>query len=158
MRLRCLGLGFSIAGGVGNEHIPGDTGIFVTKIIDGGAAQLDGRLQVGDKLLAVGGNVLDNVTHETAVAALRATSDRVVLSIIKNPHPDLLNSSYEPPAPAEHRYPTAAKSSTPEHQPYEPIPTYITTPTKQQVQVAAPQSDFFVNKRVKINFLDNKTN
>lgn len=48
-----LGLGFSIAGGVGNEHIPGDTGIYVTKIIEGGAAELDGRLKVGDKLLAV---------------------------------------------------------------------------------------------------------
>lgn len=81
------GLGFSIAGGVGNEHIPGDTGIFVTKIIDGGAAQLDGRLKVGDKLVAVGANQLDNVTHETAVAALRATSDRVVLTVIKNPKP-----------------------------------------------------------------------
>lgn len=47
------GLGFSIAGGIGNEHIPSDHGIFVTKIIDGGAAEQDGRLQVGDRLLAV---------------------------------------------------------------------------------------------------------
>ncbi len=47
------GLGFSIAGGFGNQHIPGDNGIFVTKIIDGGAAQQDGRLAVGDRLLAV---------------------------------------------------------------------------------------------------------
>lgn len=31
----------------------GDTGIYVTKIIDGGAAYHDGRLRVGDKLLAV---------------------------------------------------------------------------------------------------------
>uniref|UniRef100_A0A1I7X4F3 SH3 domain-containing protein n=1 Tax=Heterorhabditis bacteriophora TaxID=37862 RepID=A0A1I7X4F3_HETBA len=48
------GLGFSIAGGVGNEHVPGDTDIYVTKIIDGGAAYHDGRLRVGDKILAVG--------------------------------------------------------------------------------------------------------
>ncbi|KAG7267590.1 hypothetical protein CRUP_011421 [Coryphaenoides rupestris] len=41
------GLGFSIAGGVGNQHIPGDNSIYVTKIIDGGAAQKDTRLQVG---------------------------------------------------------------------------------------------------------------
>ncbi|KAL1464407.1 hypothetical protein WDU94_004057 [Cyamophila willieti] len=47
------GLGFSIAGGIGNQHIPGDNGIYVTKIMDGGAAQVDGRLQVGDKLIAV---------------------------------------------------------------------------------------------------------
>lgn len=47
------GLGFSIAGGIGNQHIPGDNGIYVTKIMDGGAAQVDGRLLVGDKLVAV---------------------------------------------------------------------------------------------------------
>ncbi|TMS01011.1 Disks large-like protein 1, partial [Larimichthys crocea] len=46
------GLGFSIAGGVGNQHIPGDNSIYVTKIIEGGAAHKDGRLQIGDKLLA----------------------------------------------------------------------------------------------------------
>lgn len=47
------GLGFSIAGGVGNQHIPGDNSIYITKIIEGGAAHKDGRLQIGDKLLAV---------------------------------------------------------------------------------------------------------
>lgn len=47
------GLGFSIAGGVGNQHIPGDNSIYVTKIIDGGAAQKDGKLLVGDRLLMV---------------------------------------------------------------------------------------------------------
>lgn len=47
------GLGFSIAGGVGNQHIPGDNSIYVTKIIDGGAAQKDTRLQVGDRLIMV---------------------------------------------------------------------------------------------------------
>lgn len=47
------GLGFSIAGGIGNQHIPGDNGIYVTKVMDGGAAEIDGRLMVGDKLVAV---------------------------------------------------------------------------------------------------------
>ncbi|KAK1876027.1 Disks large like 4 [Dissostichus eleginoides] len=47
------GLGFSIAGGAGNQHVPGDNSIYVTKIIEGGAAHRDGRLQIGDKILAV---------------------------------------------------------------------------------------------------------
>lgn len=47
------GLGFSIAGGLGNQHIPGDNGIYVTKIMAGGAAHRDGRLRVADKLLMV---------------------------------------------------------------------------------------------------------
>ncbi|OXB81593.1 UNVERIFIED_CONTAM: hypothetical protein H355_008441 [Colinus virginianus] len=46
------GLGFSIAGGVGNQHIPGDNSIYVTKVIEGGAAHKDGRLQIGDRILA----------------------------------------------------------------------------------------------------------
>ena len=50
------GLGFSIAGGIGNQHIPGDDGIFVTKVIEGGAAEQDGRLAVGDRLIAVSWN------------------------------------------------------------------------------------------------------
>jgi len=51
--LFCIGLGFSIAGGKGNQHVPDDDGIYITKIIDGGAAQMDGRLQVGDKIVRV---------------------------------------------------------------------------------------------------------
>ncbi|XP_076754764.1 MAGUK family member discs large 1 isoform X15 [Xylocopa sonorina] len=82
------GLGFSIAGGIGNQHIPGDNGIYVTKIMEGGAAQVDGRLVVGDKLVAVrnalqGDKNLENVTHEEAVATLKATQDRVVLLVAK---------------------------------------------------------------------------
>lgn len=46
------GLGFSIAGGISNQHVPGDNGIYVTKVMEGGAASLDGRLAVGDKLIA----------------------------------------------------------------------------------------------------------
>ena len=48
-----VGLGFSIAGGIGNQHVVGDNGIFVTKVLEGGAAQADGRMEAGDKLLMV---------------------------------------------------------------------------------------------------------
>jgi hypothetical protein len=41
------GLGFSIAGGTDNPHIGDDPGIFITKIIPGGAAAEDGRLRYG---------------------------------------------------------------------------------------------------------------
>lgn len=47
------GLGFSIAGGIGNQHIPGDNGIYITKISEGGAAAASGILDVNDKLMAV---------------------------------------------------------------------------------------------------------
>ncbi|XP_030072778.1 disks large homolog 1 isoform X3 [Microcaecilia unicolor] len=90
------GLGFSIAGGVGNQHIPGDNSIYVTKIIEGGAAHKDGRLQIGDKLLAVNSESLEDVTHEHAVTALKNTSDFVYLKVAK-PTTMYMNDSYAPP-------------------------------------------------------------
>jgi hypothetical protein len=50
------------------QHIPGDNGIYITKISEGGAAYADGRLAVGDKLVAV-----------------RNTSVRVLLSTVLVP-------------------------------------------------------------------------
>ncbi|XP_076306635.1 disks large homolog 1-like isoform X2 [Tachypleus tridentatus] len=85
------GLGFSIAGGIGNEHVPGDNGIFITKIMEGGAAFSQGILEVGDKLVAVGEKNLENVTHEEAVATLKATSDRVILMVAKSKPPAYIN-------------------------------------------------------------------
>uniref|UniRef100_H2RTH6 Discs, large homolog 2 (Drosophila) n=1 Tax=Takifugu rubripes TaxID=31033 RepID=H2RTH6_TAKRU len=90
------GLGFSIAGGVGNQHIPGDNSIYVTKIIDGGAAQKDGRLQIGDRLLMVNNYGLEEVSHEEAVAILKNTSDVVYLKVGK-PTNVYLSDPYGPP-------------------------------------------------------------
>ncbi|XP_051847527.1 disks large homolog 1 isoform X19 [Antechinus flavipes] len=90
------GLGFSIAGGVGNQHIPGDNSIYVTKIIEGGAAHKDGKLQIGDKLLAVNSVCLEEVTHEEAVTALKNTSDFVYLRVAK-PTSMYMNDGCVPP-------------------------------------------------------------
>ncbi|XP_061587603.1 disks large homolog 1-like isoform X2 [Cololabis saira] len=128
------GLGFSIAGGVGNQHIPGDNSIYVTKVIEGGAAHKDGRLQIGDKLLAVNSCCLEDVSHEHAVTALKNTPDVVYLKVAKPSGvfsdgftPPDLNNSYTqhldnhispapflgqpvPPAPSSGRYSPPPKS------------------------------------------------
>lgn len=84
------GLGFSIAGGIGNQHIPGDNGIYVTKIMETGAASVDGRLSIGDKLLNVKtksfNKNLENVSHEDAVSTLKAIVGPVVLTVQKSQH------------------------------------------------------------------------
>jgi disks large protein 1 len=84
------GLGFSIAGGIGNQHIPGDNGIYVTKIMEGGVSDSDGRLSIGDKLLNVKtkqfNKNLENVTHEDAVATLKAINGQVYLTVQKSQH------------------------------------------------------------------------
>uniref|UniRef100_A0A3Q3GVB2 PDZ domain-containing protein n=1 Tax=Labrus bergylta TaxID=56723 RepID=A0A3Q3GVB2_9LABR len=74
------GLGFSIAGGTDNPHI-GDDPIYVTKIIEGGAAHRDGRLQIGDKILAVNHMSLEDIMHEDAVSALKNTGEVVYLKV-----------------------------------------------------------------------------
>ncbi len=86
------GLGFTIAGGIGNQHIPGDNGIYVTKVMEGGAAAMDGRIDVGDRLVCVknfptGEFMLDNCTHEEAVTALKKCKDKVVLLVAKTETP-----------------------------------------------------------------------
>lgn len=72
------GLGFSIAGGIGNQHIPGDNGIYVTKIMDGGAAGVDGRLSIGDKLIAVR-TALHVSEHHPFVCLPKAAMDTCIV-------------------------------------------------------------------------------
>ncbi|ESO08051.1 hypothetical protein HELRODRAFT_75327 [Helobdella robusta] len=86
------GLGFSIAGGIDNQHMHGDGGIFITKIIEGGAAHLDGRLSVNDRLLAVNNICLENVTHDEAASALKNTLDYVYLLVAKALSPSIAKS------------------------------------------------------------------
>ncbi|KAM6949068.1 disks large homolog 4-like [Aplochiton taeniatus] len=91
------GLGFSIAGGVGNQHVPGDNSIYVTKIIEGGAAHKDGRLQIGDKILAVNSVCLEDVMHEDAVATLKNTAEVVYLRVATPTHLYGGQEQYSPP-------------------------------------------------------------
>uniref|UniRef100_A0A673ADK0 Discs, large homolog 3 (Drosophila) n=1 Tax=Sphaeramia orbicularis TaxID=375764 RepID=A0A673ADK0_9TELE len=116
------GLGFSIAGGIGNQHIPGDNSIYITKIIEGGAAQKDGRLQTGDRLLAVNNIVLQDVRHEEAVAALKNTSDMVYLKVAK-PGPVHLNDMYAPPDYSSSTYLPLLTFVTPSR--YSPVPRHM---------------------------------
>ncbi|KAK5931595.1 hypothetical protein CesoFtcFv8_000107 [Champsocephalus esox] len=92
------GLGFSIAGGAGNQHVPGDNSIYVTKIIEGGAAHRDGRLQIGDKILAVNHVSLEDVLHEDAVVALKNTGEVVYLKV-STPNAQYIQQAdrYSPP-------------------------------------------------------------
>uniref|UniRef100_A0A672PIK7 Discs large MAGUK scaffold protein 4 n=1 Tax=Sinocyclocheilus grahami TaxID=75366 RepID=A0A672PIK7_SINGR len=104
------GLGFSIAGGVGNQHIPGDNSIYVTKIIEGGAAHKDGRLQIGDKILAVNNVCLEDVMHEDAVGTLKNTAEVVYLRVAK-PNNLYLTNNYNPPDLTSSEY-TALRGSS----------------------------------------------
>ncbi|XP_038621391.1 synaptojanin-2-binding protein [Tachyglossus aculeatus] len=75
------GLGFNIVGGTDQQFMPSDSGIFVSRIKENGAAALDGRLQEGDKVLAVNGKDLKNLLHQDAVDLFRNAGYAVSLKV-----------------------------------------------------------------------------
>ncbi|XP_055087486.1 tyrosine-protein phosphatase non-receptor type 13 isoform X4 [Periophthalmus magnuspinnatus] len=72
-------------------------GIYVKAVIPKGAAELDGRIQKGDRVMAVNGKSLDGATHQQAVEALRDTGQRVHLLLEKG-HPPV-DSLHAPVTP-----------------------------------------------------------
>ena len=76
----------------------------MTKIIDEGAAHVDGRLVVGDRLLAVNGRSLEEVTHDEAVAILKKTPDLVFLTAVKGDYSAASSSPFPSrPPPSFHQ-------------------------------------------------------
>ncbi|XP_073762332.1 protein scribble homolog isoform X16 [Danio rerio] len=76
------GLGFSIAGGKGSTlYRVGDTGIFISRIAEGGAAHRDNILQVGDRVISINGVDMTEARHDQAVALLTGTSPTITLVV-----------------------------------------------------------------------------
>ncbi|XP_050011669.1 tyrosine-protein phosphatase non-receptor type 13 isoform X5 [Alexandromys fortis] len=74
-------LGISVTGGVNTSVRHG--GIYVKAIIPKGAAESDGRIHKGDRVLAVNGVSLEGATHKQAVETLRNTGQVVHLLLEK---------------------------------------------------------------------------
>ncbi|XP_053522399.1 tyrosine-protein phosphatase non-receptor type 13 isoform X15 [Artibeus jamaicensis] len=62
-------------------------GIYVKAVIPKGAAELDGRIHKGDRVLAVNGVSLEGATHKQAVETLRNTGQLVHLLLEKGQSP-----------------------------------------------------------------------
>uniref|UniRef100_A0A8D0FCD6 Synaptojanin-2-binding protein n=1 Tax=Strix occidentalis caurina TaxID=311401 RepID=A0A8D0FCD6_STROC len=75
------GLGFNIVGGTDQQYVSNDSSIYVSRIKKDGAAYLDGRLQEGDKILAVNGRDLKDLQHKDAVELFRNAGCDVSLKI-----------------------------------------------------------------------------
>ncbi|KQK81003.1 tyrosine-protein phosphatase non-receptor type 13 [Amazona aestiva] len=75
------GLGISVTGGVNTSIRHG--GIYVKAVIPQGAAEADGRIEKGDRVLSVNGISLEGATHKQAVETLRNTGQVVHLLLEK---------------------------------------------------------------------------
>ncbi|XP_035282557.1 multiple PDZ domain protein isoform X2 [Anguilla anguilla] len=94
------GLGITIAGYVGDRNSE-PSGIFVKSITKDSAVEQDGRIHVGDQIIAVDGTNIQGYTNQQAVEVLRHTGQVVHLKLVRRGfRPD------EPPlAPAEPKPP-----------------------------------------------------
>ncbi|XP_064187065.1 protein scribble homolog isoform X6 [Anguilla rostrata] len=102
------GLGFSIAGGKGSTpYRTGDTGIFISRIAEGGSAHRDSILRVGDRVISINGVDMTEARHDQAVTLLTGTSPTITLLVER--------SLAEPPG-------SPAASRTRPHSPPPPEP------------------------------------
>ncbi|XP_078008623.1 multiple PDZ domain protein isoform X23 [Phascolarctos cinereus] len=76
------GLGITIAGYIGDKKSE-SSGIFVKSITKSSAVEHDGRIRVGDQIIAVDGTDLQGFTNQQAVELLRHTGQTVRLALMR---------------------------------------------------------------------------
>ncbi|XP_048827057.1 multiple PDZ domain protein isoform X3 [Brienomyrus brachyistius] len=76
------GLGITIAGYVGDKNLE-PSGIFVKSITKDSAVKRDGRIHVGDQIIAVDGIDIQGYTNQQAVEVLRHTGQTVHLRLAR---------------------------------------------------------------------------
>ncbi|XP_064550651.1 uncharacterized protein scrib isoform X14 [Drosophila montana] len=94
------GLGFSIAGGKGSPPFKDDCdGIFISRITEGGLAHRDGKIMVGDRVMAINGNDMTQAHHDAAVACL-TEPQRFVRLVLQREYRGPLEPPTSPRSPA----------------------------------------------------------
>jgi protein scribble len=90
------GLGFSIAGGIGGTPFKeGSESIYISRIAEGGAADRDGKLIVGDKVLSINGVDVEGLRHDQVVAMLTGL-ERFVRLVIQREGMDVSSGEKSP--------------------------------------------------------------
>ncbi|XP_064863693.1 tyrosine-protein phosphatase non-receptor type 13 isoform X2 [Oncorhynchus nerka] len=112
------GLSGNVPGGGVNTSVK-HGGVYVKAIIPKGAAELDGRIQKGDRVVAVNGKSLEGATHKQAVETLRDTGKMVHLLLEKGQLPaDRIHAPLTPQCtpPSDQQQP-APEAAPPKAQP-----------------------------------------
>uniref|UniRef100_A0A182IJ87 PDZ domain-containing protein n=1 Tax=Anopheles atroparvus TaxID=41427 RepID=A0A182IJ87_ANOAO len=93
------GLGFCIAGGKG--HVPfkdGSEGIYISRLNENGVAAKDGKIMVGDRVLAINGVDITNAHHDYAVQLL-TDHQRFVRLVVQREVKGPLDALHSPRSP-----------------------------------------------------------
>nr|CDS17152.1 cell polarity protein [Echinococcus granulosus] len=85
------GLGFSIAGGRGLLGQQADTSahlsfletIYISRIVEGGAADKAGKLRIGDQLFKINGIDVRNARHDQVITLLTGAGPKVELEVLR---------------------------------------------------------------------------
>ncbi|KAI4881467.1 hypothetical protein NFI96_012213 [Prochilodus magdalenae] len=100
-------LGISVTGGSNTTVRHG--GVYVKAVLPKGAAELDGRIWKGDRVVAVNGKSLEGATHKQAVEALRDTGQVVHLLLERGQLPaDSVHAPLTPQGTSDLREPKPA--------------------------------------------------
>ncbi|XP_072380003.1 uncharacterized protein scrib isoform X2 [Diabrotica undecimpunctata] len=95
------GLGFSIAGGKGSQPFKADSdAIYISRITDGGVADRDAKLSVGDKVISINGVDLTGSSHDQAVSMLTGL-ERFVRLVVEREVPLEKNGDGASPGPQQ---------------------------------------------------------
>ncbi|XP_057215875.1 tyrosine-protein phosphatase non-receptor type 13 isoform X2 [Triplophysa rosa] len=121
-------LGISVTGGSNTTVRHG--GIYVKGVIPKGAADLDGRIKKGDRVVAVNGKGLEGATHKQAVDVLKNTGQVVHLLLEKGqPLLDTLHAPLTPQSTSElQNKPDAHGAAAPEPKPAKKAEYNFVTP------------------------------
>uniref|UniRef100_A0A8C1YCM2 Tyrosine-protein phosphatase non-receptor type 13 n=1 Tax=Cyprinus carpio TaxID=7962 RepID=A0A8C1YCM2_CYPCA len=126
-------LGISVTGGSNTAVRHG--GIYVKGVIPKGAAELDGRIKKGDRVVAVNGKSLEGASHKQAVEMLRDTGQLVHLLMEKG----------QPPKDSIHAPLTRQGISEPQNAAVEePPPPPPPPPKKAEYNFITPDNTFDV--------------
>ncbi len=89
LRDKDRGLGFSIAGGKGSDPFEEDSdSVFVSKVAEGGTADRDGKLRVGDRLIQINHVDVSGAEHNQVVDLLTGHERFVSLVVERRADPD----------------------------------------------------------------------
>uniref|UniRef100_A0A3B1IDJ4 Protein scribble homolog n=1 Tax=Astyanax mexicanus TaxID=7994 RepID=A0A3B1IDJ4_ASTMX len=128
------GLGFSIAGGKGSTpYRTGDTGIFISRIAEGGAAHRDNILHVGDRVITINGVDMTEARHDQAVALLTGTSPTITLLVER----DQASVGGSSPRTRPHSPPPPESSDSPEQEEAgdEPLGNHLSCPMEDEYPI-----------------------